>query len=84
MDLTLIERGKPVIIIESSIYLWHNFTKEFVAQFTVIISVIVNEVHCHPRGCIEYISSYRKSRQQWLRKTIQQQELHHDQCGQQL
>ena len=41
--------GKPVIISESSIYLWHESHKEFGAQFTVIISVIVNAVHCHRR-----------------------------------
>ena len=33
--------------------------------------------------CKEYISSYRKSLQIWLRKTIWRQEPHHDQCGQQ-
>ena len=42
--------GKPVIISESSIYLWHESHKEFYAQFTVIISVTVNAVHCHRRG----------------------------------
>ena len=31
----------------------------------------------------EYISRKRKSRQKWLRISGQQQELHHDQCGQQ-
>ena len=41
--------GKPVIISESSIYLWHESHKEFGAQFTVIISVTVNAVHCHRR-----------------------------------
>ena len=34
-------------------------------------------------ACKEYISRYRKSRQKWLRISGQQQELHHDQCGQQ-
>ena len=42
--------GKLVIISESSIYLWHESHKEFGAQFTVIISVTVNAVHCHRRG----------------------------------
>ena len=42
--------GKPVVISESSIYLWHESHKEFGAQFTVIISVTVNTVHCHRRG----------------------------------
>ena len=42
--------GKPVIISESSIYLWHESHKEFGAKFTVIISVTVNAVHCHRRG----------------------------------
>ena len=42
--------GKPVVISESSIYLWHESHKEFGAQFTVIISVTVNAVHCHRRG----------------------------------
>ena len=42
--------GKPVIISESSIYLWHESHKEFGAQFTVIISVTVNAVHCVRRG----------------------------------
>ena len=41
--------GKPVIISESSIYFWHESHKEFGAQFTVIISVPVNAVHCHRR-----------------------------------
>ena len=37
-----------------------------------------------PTGrCKEYISRYRKSRQKWLRILTQQQELHHDRCGQQ-
>ena len=40
---------KPVIISESSVYLWHESHKEFGAQFTVIISVTVNAVHCHRR-----------------------------------
>ena len=59
---------KPVIISESSIYLWHESHKEFGAQFTVILSVTVNAVHCHRRVCKEYISSYRKSQQKWLRE----------------
>ena len=42
--------GKPVTISESSIYLWHESHKEFGAQFTVMISVTVNAVHCHRRG----------------------------------
>ena len=42
--------GKPVTISESSIYLWHESQKEFGVQFTVIISVTVNAVHCHRRG----------------------------------
>ena len=33
--------------------------------------------------CEVYISRYRKSRQKWLRISGQQQEHHHDQCGQQ-
>ena len=41
--------GKPVVISESSIYLWHESHKEFGAQFTVIISVTVNAVHRHRR-----------------------------------
>ena len=41
--------GKLVIISESCIYLWHESHKEFGAQFTVIISVTVNAVHCHRR-----------------------------------
>ena len=41
---------KLVTISESSIYLWHESHKEFGAQFTVIISVTVNAVHCHRRG----------------------------------
>ena len=41
---------KPVVISESSIYLWHESHKEFGAKFTVIISVTVNAVHCHRRG----------------------------------
>ena len=40
---------KLVVISESSIYLWHESHKEFGAQFTVIISVTVNAVHCHRR-----------------------------------
>ena len=42
--------GKPEKISETSIYLWHESHKEFGAQFTVIISVTVNAVHCHRRG----------------------------------
>ena len=41
---------KPVKISESSIDLWHESHKEFGAQFTVIVSVTVNAVHCHRRG----------------------------------
>ena len=41
--------GKPLVISESSIYLWHESHKEFGAQFTVSISVTVNAVHCHRR-----------------------------------
>ena len=41
--------GKPVIISESSIYLWHESQNEFGAQFIVIISVTVNAVYCHRR-----------------------------------
>ena len=48
--------GKPVIISESSIYLWHESHKEFGAQFTVIISVTVNAVHCHRRGGVKSTS----------------------------
>ena len=40
---------KLVIISESSFYLWHESHKEFGAQFTVIISVTANAVHCHRR-----------------------------------
>ena len=43
-------RGKPVIISESSINLWHESRKEFGAQFTVRKSVTVDAVHCHRRG----------------------------------
>ena len=42
--------GQPVIISESSVYLWHESQKEFGAQFTVIISVTANAVHCHRRA----------------------------------
>ena len=62
--------GKLVIISEPPIYLWHESHKEFGAQFIVIISVTVNAVYCHRRGCKEYISRYRKSRQKWLRKIV--------------
>ena len=48
--------GKPVVISESSIYLWHESHKEFGAQFTVIISVTVNAVHCHRRGSVKSTS----------------------------
>ena len=49
-DVQNIDRtGKPVIISESSIYLWHESHKEFGAQFTVMISVTVNTVHRHRR-----------------------------------
>ena len=41
--------GETCVISESSIYLWHESHKEFDAQFTVIISVTVNAVHCHRR-----------------------------------
>ena len=40
--------GKPVIISKPSICGMN--LKEFGAQFTVIISVTVNAVHCHRRG----------------------------------
>ena len=60
--------GKPVIISESSIYSWHESHKEFGAQFTVIISVTANAVHCHRRRVKEYIFNYRKSQQKWLRE----------------
>ena len=39
--------GKPVVISEPSIYLWHESHTEFGAQFIVIISVTVNAVYCH-------------------------------------
>ena len=42
--------GKPMIISESSFYLWHASHKEFGAQFAVIILVTANAVHCHRRG----------------------------------
>ena len=42
--------GKPVVISEPTILLWHESHKEFGAQVTVIISVTVNAVHCHRRG----------------------------------
>ena len=45
-----------MIIIESSIYLWHESHKEFGAQFTVIISVTVNAVHCHRREGVKSTS----------------------------
>ena len=47
---------KPVTISESSIHLWHESHKEFGAQFTVIISVTVNAVHCHRRGGVKSTS----------------------------
>ena len=50
--------------------------KEFDANFTVIISVTVNAVHCHRWGCKEYISGYRKSLQKWLRELYLQYEQH--------
>ena len=40
---------KPVIMSESSIYLWYESQQEFGAKFIVIISVTVNAVHCHRR-----------------------------------
>ena len=39
--------GKPATISDWANYSWNDFHKEFVAKFTVIISVTVNEVHCH-------------------------------------
>ena len=66
-------RGKPEKISESSIYLWHESQQELDAKFIVIISVTVNAVYCHLRGCKEYISNYRKSRQKWLRISGQRQ-----------
>ena len=73
---------KPVVISESSIYLWHESHYEFGAQFTVIISVTVNAVHRHRRGGVKSTSPVTEnSRQKWLRISGQQQELHHDQCG---
>ena len=53
--LTTDRTEKPVIISEPSIYLWHESHKEFGAQFTVIISVTVNAVHCH-RRCVKSTS----------------------------
>ena len=53
--------GKLVIISESSIYLWHESHKEFGAQFTVIISVTVNAVHCHRRGGVKSTSPVTES-----------------------
>ena len=47
---------KPVLISESSIYLWDECHKEFGAQFTWIISVTVNAVHCHRRGGVKSTS----------------------------
>ena len=41
--------GKPVVISESSIYLWHESHKEFWCKITVIISVTDNAVYCHRR-----------------------------------
>ena len=61
---------KPVYSVNHLLICGMNLTKEFDAQVTVIISVTANAVHCHRRGCKEYISSYRKSLQKWLRKTI--------------
>ena len=40
---------KPAKISESSFYLWNESHNEFGANFTVIISVTVNAVHCHRR-----------------------------------
>ena len=67
--LTTDRTGKPVIISESSIYLWHESHKEFDAQF--ISDYIGNSQRSSlsPTGvCKEYISRYRKSLQKWLRK----------------
>ena len=47
--LTTDRTGKPVIISEPSIYLWHESHKEFDAQFIAIISVTFNAVHCYRR-----------------------------------
>ena len=63
--------GKPVTISQSTFFLWHESHKEFGAKFAVIISVTVNAVHCHRLWCKEYISSYRKSLQKWLRELDQ-------------
>ena len=41
--------GKLVTISESSLYFLHDSHKEFGAKITVIISAIVNAVHCHRR-----------------------------------
>ena len=74
--------GETCVLREPTIHLWHESQQEFGAQFIVIISVTVNAVYCHRRGCKENISWYRKSRQKWLRKIIWRQQHLHDQCGQ--
>ena len=45
-----LSNGETCAISEPPIYLWHESHKELGAQFTVIISVTVNAVHCHRRG----------------------------------
>ena len=41
---------KPVYSVNHLFICGMNLTKEFDAQFTVIISVTANAVHCHRRG----------------------------------
>ena len=60
--------GIPVVICESTIYLWHESHKEFGAQFTVIISVTVNAVHRHRPGSVKSTSPVTESKQKWLRE----------------
>ena len=48
--------GKPVVISEPSIYLWHESQQEFDAQFIVIISVTVNAVLLSPTAGVKSTS----------------------------
>ena len=53
---TLIERGNLVYSFKQLFILWYESQQEFDAQFIVIISVTVNAVYCHRRGCVKRIS----------------------------
>ena len=70
MDLTLIERGKPVIISESSIYLWHESDKEFDAQFySDYIGNSQRRFTVTDGVCVKSTSPVtEKTLQKWLRK----------------